>query len=134
MPSVLIVGTGFGGIAMAIELRRAGLHDVVLLERAGDIGGVWRENTYPGSGCDIPSPYYSFSYERYPGWPMRFSLRADIQDYLRRTADKYGITPLIRFNTEVTGATFDADRGRWLVETSTGTTYEADVFVPAVGQ
>ncbi|MFL6145709.1 MAG: flavin-containing monooxygenase [Labedaea sp.] len=134
MPSVIIVGTGFAGIGMAIELNRAGLHDVVLLEKAGDIGGVWRENTYPGAGCDIPSPYYSYSYEPFSGWPMRFSLRADIQAYLRRTADKYGVTPLIRFNTEVTGATFDAGRGRWLVRTSTGTTYEADVFVPAVGQ
>src|SRR5690349_11911503 len=133
-PSVLIVGTGFGGIGMAIELKRAGFHDLVLLEKADDIGGVWRENTYPGAGCDIPSPYYSFSFEPNPLWPMRFSLRADIHDYLRRTADKYGVTPHIRFGTEVTSASFDEDRGRWRVETSTGATYEATVFIPAVGQ
>ncbi|HET9143241.1 NAD(P)/FAD-dependent oxidoreductase [Actinophytocola sp.] len=133
-PSVLIVGTGFGGVGVAIELKRAGFGDITLLEKAGDIGGVWRENTYPGAGCDIPSPYYSFSYEPNPDWPMRFSLRADIQDYLRRTADKYGITEHIRFNTEVTAAAFDAEAGLWRVETSTGETYEANVFVPAVGQ
>lgn len=133
-PSVLIVGSGFGGIGMAIELKRAGFHDLVLLEKADDIGGVWRENTYPGAGCDIPSPYYSFSYEPNPLWPMRFSLRADIHEYLRRTADKYGVTPHIRFGTEVTSASFDEDRGLWRVETSTGATYEATVFVPAVGQ
>ena len=105
-PSVVIIGTGFGGIGMAIELKRAGFDDIVLLEKGDDIGGVWRENTYPGAGCDIPSPYYSFSYAPNPDWPMRFSLRADIHAYMRRTADKYGITPHIRFNSEVTGAAF----------------------------
>jgi cation diffusion facilitator CzcD-associated flavoprotein CzcO len=133
-PSVLIVGTGFGGIAAAIELRRAGVRDIVILEKGDDIGGVWRENTYPGAGCDIPSPYYSFSFEPNPLWPMRFSLRADIQAYLQRVADKYGITPLIRFNTEVTTAAFDEDRRMWRVETGTGAVYQANVFVPAVGQ
>jgi cation diffusion facilitator CzcD-associated flavoprotein CzcO len=134
MPSVVIVGTGFAGIGAAIELKRAGIHDLVLLEKGPDIGGVWRENTYPGAGCDIPSPYYSFSFEPNPAWPMRFSPRADIQDYLRRTADKYGVTPHIRFNSEVTAAQFDQDRRTWRVETGTGAGYEARVFVPAVGQ
>jgi cation diffusion facilitator CzcD-associated flavoprotein CzcO len=133
-PSVLIVGTGFGGLGMAIELKRAGLANIVILEKGDDIGGVWRENTYPGAGCDIPSPYYSFSYEPNPLWPMRFSLRADIHAYMKATADKYGITPHIRFNTEVTSAAFDEDRRRWRVETSTGAVYEAQVFIPAVGQ
>ncbi len=133
-PSVLIVGTGFGGIGMAIELKRAGLANLVILEKGADIGGVWRENTYPGAGCDIPSPYYSFSYEPNPLWPMRFSLRADIHAYLKAAADKYGVTPHIRFGTEVTTAAFDEDRRLWRVETSTGTVYEAQVFIPAVGQ
>ena len=133
-PSVVIVGTGFGGLGMAIELKRAGFENLVLLEKGDDIGGVWRENTYPGAGCDIPSPYYSFSYEPNPDWPMRFSLREDIHDYMRRTADKYGITPRIRFNSEVTGAAFDEDRGRWRVETGSGTVHEAAVLIPAVGQ
>jgi cation diffusion facilitator CzcD-associated flavoprotein CzcO len=133
-PSVVIVGTGFGGLGMAIELKRAGFENLVLLEKGDDLGGVWRENTYPGAGCDIPSPYYSFSYEPNPDWPMRFSLRADIHAYLRRTADKYGITPHIRFNSEVTSAAFDEDRRLWRVETSGGTVHEAAVLIPAVGQ
>jgi cation diffusion facilitator CzcD-associated flavoprotein CzcO len=134
MASVLIVGAGFAGIGMAIELKRAGLHDIVILEKADDIGGVWRENTYPGAGCDIPSPYYSFSYAPNPDWPMRFSLRADIQTYLTDTASRYGVLPHIRFGTEVTSATFDEYRATWRVETASGATYEAAVLIPAVGQ
>ncbi|MEC3977603.1 flavin-containing monooxygenase [Amycolatopsis sp. H20-H5] len=133
-PSVLIVGTGFGGIGTAIELQRAGFTEFTLLERAHEVGGVWRENTYPGAGCDIPSPLYSFSFEPNPDWPKRYSLQPDIHAYLKRVAAKYGLGPHIRFGTEVTSATFDSRRGLWTVETSTGETYEANVFVPAVGQ
>src|SRR2546422_8485954 len=132
MASVLSVGAGFAGIGMAIELKRAGRHDIVILEKAADIGGVWRENTYPGAGCDIPSPYYSFSFAPNPSWPMRFSLRADIQEYLRRVAEEYRVTPDIRFNTEATGARFDEQRGVWQVETTSGRTYQTNVLVPAV--
>lgn len=132
MPSVLIIGAGFGGIGMAVELRRAGFTDVTVLEKAAELGGVWRENTYPGAGCDIPSPYYSFSYAPNPTWPMRFSLRADIKDYLARVAASYDIRP--RYGTEVTSAAWDADRARWVVETGGGEVLEAEVLVPAVGQ
>ena len=130
MPSVLIVGAGFGGIGMAVELRRAGFGDVTVVEKAAELGGVWRDNTYPGSGCDIPSPYYSFSYAPNPGWPRRFSLRADIQEYLSRVAGAFGIRP--RYGVEVTAASWDGSR--WRVETGTGEVLEADVLVPAVGQ
>jgi cation diffusion facilitator CzcD-associated flavoprotein CzcO len=130
MPSVLIIGAGFGGIGMAIELRRAGFTDVTVVEKATELGGVWRENTYPGAGCDIPSPYYSFSYAPNPSWPMRFSLQADIKAYLERTAAEYGVVP--RYGVEVTGASFES--GRWVVTTAAGETLEADVLVPAVGQ
>jgi cation diffusion facilitator CzcD-associated flavoprotein CzcO len=133
-PSVLIVGAGFAGIGAAVELKRAGFDDIVVLEKAADLGGVWRENTYPGAACDIPAPYYSYSFEPNPVWPMRFSPRADIHAYLSRTADKYGVTPHIRFGTEVTAAAFDAGRGLWRIETGTGAGYQANVFVPAVGQ
>jgi cation diffusion facilitator CzcD-associated flavoprotein CzcO len=133
-PSVLIVGAGFGGIGMAIELKRAGFDDITVLEKGADVGGVWRENTYPGAGCDIPSPYYSFSFARNPAWPMRFSLRADIQEYLKRVAASYGIDRHIRFNTEVTSAVFDEPSGLWRVETGGGAVFHARVFVPAVGQ
>ncbi|MEV6876419.1 NAD(P)/FAD-dependent oxidoreductase [Amycolatopsis sp. NPDC051128] len=133
-PSVLIVGTGFGGIGTAIELKRAGFTDFTLLESAAEPGGVWRDNTYPGAACDIPSPLYSFSFEPNPRWPKRFSHQPDILAYLRRVIAKYGLEPHIRYRTEVTGAAFDEERGVWRVETRSGETYEADVFVPAVGQ
>ncbi|UJW32848.1 NAD(P)/FAD-dependent oxidoreductase [Saccharothrix sp. AJ9571] len=132
--SVLIAGSGFGGIALAIELKRAGLHEFTVLERADELGGVWRENTYPGAACDIPSPLYSFSYEPNPDWPRRYSGQADIHAYLKRVAAKYGVDRHIRFGTEVTSASFDEKRGLWKVDTSTGETFEATVFVPATGQ
>jgi cation diffusion facilitator CzcD-associated flavoprotein CzcO len=129
MPSVLIVGAGFGGITAAIELRRAGFTDVTVLERGATLGGVWRDNTYPGAGCDIPSPYYSLSYEPNPSWPLRYSRGPEIMAYLSRTAAKYGVEP--RFGVTVTGAEFRS--GQWHVSTSAGP-FVADVLVPAVGQ
>jgi cation diffusion facilitator CzcD-associated flavoprotein CzcO len=129
MPSVLVVGAGFGGIAAAIELRRAGFTDVTVLERADEPGGVWRDNTYPGVGCDVPSPYYSFSYAQDRGWPLRFSRGPEIMDYLARTAARFGVSP--RCGVTVTDAAF-AD-GRWHLTTSAGP-LSADVLIPAVGQ
>ena len=96
---VAIIGTGFGGLGVAIELKRAGYDDLVIFERADDLGGVWRENTYPGAACDIPSPYYSFSFEPNPQWPRRFSEQPDILAYLQRTAEKYDVARHIRFGT-----------------------------------
>ncbi|WP_406641901.1 flavin-containing monooxygenase [Amycolatopsis sp. WGS_07] len=131
-PSVLVVGTGFGGIGTAIELKRAGFPNVTILERATEPGGVWRENTYPGAACDIPSPLYSFSFEPNPDWPKRYAMQPDIHAYLKRVIAKYGIEPHIRYGREVTSATYED--GRWRIETAQGETFEADVFVPAVGQ
>src|SRR3569833_3668285 len=133
-PSVLIVGTGFGGIGTAIELQRAVRTDLTRLESAAEPGGVSRDNTYPGAACDIPSPRYSFSFEPNPRWPKRVSYQPDILAYLRRVITKYGLEPHIRYRTEVAGAAFDEERGVWRVETHGGETYEATVFVPAVGQ
>ncbi|GAB3468878.1 flavin-containing monooxygenase [Actinophytocola sediminis] len=130
MPSVLIVGAGFGGIAAAIELRRAGFTDVTVVEKAAELGGVWRDNTYPGSGCDIPSPYYSFSYAPNRLWPMRYSRQPEIKAYLREVANRFGIRP--RYGVEVRGAEFDG--GRWQVRTAAGERLRADVLVFAVGQ
>ncbi|MEQ0562444.1 NAD(P)/FAD-dependent oxidoreductase [Amycolatopsis sp. NEAU-NG30] len=133
-PSVLIAGSGFGGIGTAIELKRAGFTGFTILESAGEPGGVWRDNTYPGAACDIPSPLYSFSFEPNPRWPKRFSHQPDILAYLRGVIAKYGLEPHIRYHAEVTGAAFDEARGLWRVETKAGDTYEATVFVSAVGQ
>lgn len=133
-PSVLIVGGGFGGIGLALELKRAGFHDFTILEKADEVGGVWRENTYPGAGCDIPSPYYSFSFEPNPRWPARYSLQPEIHAYIKRVVAKYDLAPHIRFGAEVASAVFDEPRGRWHVETTSGDVHEATVFVPALGQ
>ncbi|TDQ01390.1 flavin-containing monooxygenase [Labedaea rhizosphaerae] len=133
-PSVLIVGAGFGGLAMALELRKAGLTEFTVLERADDLGGVWRDNTYPGAGCDIPSPLYSFSTVPNPDWPMRFSLREDIHDYMRRVVDEHGLRPHLRFGVAVEAAAYDEAEAEWVVTTGTGEVLRADVLVPAVGQ
>ncbi|MCE7004504.1 NAD(P)/FAD-dependent oxidoreductase [Kibdelosporangium philippinense] len=131
MTSVGIIGSGFAGIGVAIELRRAGITDITLLEKAAELGGVWRENTYPGAACDIPSPLYSFSYESHHAWGYRYSGQAEIHDYLKNVANKYGIDELIRYETEVADAEYD---GRWHVTTTDGQKLEFDVLIPAVGQ
>jgi cation diffusion facilitator CzcD-associated flavoprotein CzcO len=114
--SVVIVGAGFGGIGMAIRLRRAGVHDVTLLEKGDDLGGTWLDNGYPGSACDIPSILYSFSFERGWDWSRRYPPQDEILAYLRDCAAKHGIEP--RFGTEVKEAVFDADDGRWRIRTT----------------
>jgi cation diffusion facilitator CzcD-associated flavoprotein CzcO len=133
-PRVVIIGAGFGGIAAAAALLRAGFDDVVLLEKAGRVGGVWRDNGYPGCACDVPAPLYSFSFAPNPRWSRRFPPQEEILDYLQRTADECGVTPRVRFRTEVTAAEWD-DAGRvWRVRTADGGELVADVLVPAVGQ
>ena len=114
--AVLIIGAGFGGLGMAIELGRAGEHDVLLLEKGSDVGGVWRENTYPGAACDVPSHLYSFSFEPNPDWSRAYSPQAEILAYLRRCADKYGVRDKIRFGCEVTSASFDEAAASWRVD------------------
>ncbi len=133
-PTVAVIGAGFGGLAAAIELKKRGYDDIVIFEKAEDVGGVWRENTYPGAACDVPSPFYSFSFEPNPRWPHRFSRQPVILDYMRDVADKYDITRHIRFGTEVTGAAYDEASGRWTIHLSQGEAVEVDVLVPAVGQ
>ena len=114
--AVVIIGAGFGGLGMAIALRRAGEADVLLLEKGRDVGGVWRENTYPGAACDIPSHLYSFSFEPNPGWSRTYSPQAEILAYLRQCARKHGVREQIRFGCEVTSATFDEATSLWRVE------------------
>ncbi|WP_054815882.1 flavin-containing monooxygenase [Nocardia arizonensis] len=133
-PSIIIIGAGFAGLGMALELRRAGLNNFTILEKAADLGGVWRENTYPGAACDVPSPLYSWSYEPKSDWPRRFSEQADIHAYMREVARKHDLTRFIRFGVEVTDAEFDESTSRWSITTADGETLSADVFIPAVGQ
>ncbi|TDD86405.1 flavin-containing monooxygenase [Actinomadura rubrisoli] len=131
--SVVIIGSGFGGIGMAIRLRRAGIHDVVILEKAAGLGGTWRDNTYPGAACDIPSHLYSFSFERKTDWSRRFPPQPEILAYLRHCARKHGVLEKVRFGAEVTEARFDEDAALWRIST-TGGELEARVLVSACGQ
>jgi cation diffusion facilitator CzcD-associated flavoprotein CzcO len=133
-PSVVVIGTGFGGLAAAIELKRRGVTDLVLLERGHEVGGVWRENTYPGAACDVPSPFYSFSFAPHTRWPRRFSRQPAILEYLRNIAEEYDVRRHVRFGTTVVAATYDDATGRWTVETDGGDRLVCDVLVPAVGQ
>ena len=121
-----IVGAGFGGIGMALALRRAGIDDFVVLERGDDLGGVWRDNTYPGAACDIPSPLYSYSFAPNRTWPRRYAEQPDILAYLRRTAEP--VRDRVRLNTPVTRA--EHVDGRWHLDGG----LVADVLVSAVGQ
>ncbi len=129
---VAIVGSGFGGLGMAIRMKQEGFRDFVILERANDVGGVWRDNSYPGCACDVQSHLYSFSFAPNPGWSRSFSPQPEIHAYLRDCADRFGIRPSIRFNHTVHEARWDDVQQRWRIETSQGT-YTADVFIPAVG-
>jgi cation diffusion facilitator CzcD-associated flavoprotein CzcO len=130
--TVAIVGSGFAGIAMARSLLRAGLTDIVLLERAADLGGTWRDNSYPGAACDVPSHLYSFSFAPNPEWSRSFSPQPEIWAYLRRVADAEGVTGKIRFGEEVSSARWDPAGCRWRVETTSGT-LTARFLVSATG-
>jgi cation diffusion facilitator CzcD-associated flavoprotein CzcO len=129
----VVIGTGFSGLGMAIRLKRDGRDDFVVLEKADDVGGTWRDNTYPGCACDIQSHMYSFSFEQNPGWTRSYSPQQEIWDYLRRVTDEYGLRRHIRFGTEVTGARWDADERRWHVTTATGDEYVARFVVSGIG-
>lgn len=121
-------------MAAAIELRKRGFDDIVIWEKADDLGGVWRDNTYPGAACDVPSPFYSYSFEPNPRWPHRFSRQPAILDYIHHVADRYDLRRHLRLGVEVRTARFDEASGHWFVQTSDGETTTLDVLVPAVGQ
>jgi cation diffusion facilitator CzcD-associated flavoprotein CzcO len=117
---VVIVGTGFSGLGMAIRLKQRGMHDFVILEKADDIGGTWRENTYPGCACDIPSHLYSFSFAPNPDWTRFYAPWNEIQAYLRTTAERFGILPHIRWSTQLERATWSDDEACWHLDTTQG--------------
>jgi cation diffusion facilitator CzcD-associated flavoprotein CzcO len=130
---VLIVGSGFSGMGIAINLRRSGREDFVIIEKADEVGGTWRENTYPGCACDVPSHLYSYSYALNPDWTRSYSYQPEIQEYLRRIADEFDLRPKVHFGTEMTGARWDDDDQAWRISTSSGRTYVARVLVSGIG-
>jgi len=129
---VAIVGSGFGGLGAAIRLRQEGIDDFLVFERAGDLGGTWRDNSYPGCTCDVPSHLYSFSFAPNPGWSRSFSSQPEIWAYLHQCARRFGILPRLRLGHEVREAAWDDPRQRWRIETSGGT-WTADALVAAAG-
>ncbi|WP_406401690.1 NAD(P)/FAD-dependent oxidoreductase [Streptomyces sp. NBC_00879] len=129
---VAVIGSGFGGLGAAVRLRREGITDFVVLERAGSVGGTWRDNSYPGCACDVPSHLYSFSFAPNPDWPRTFSGQEHIRAYLERVADTFRLRSHIRLDHEVLMMRWDGDELRWEIETSKGT-MTADVVVSATG-
>ena len=129
---VAIIGAGFAGLGAAIRLSMAGIDDFVILERADDLGGTWRDNDYPGCCCDVPSHVYSFSFELNPNWTRGYASQAEILEYLRRTATKYGVRDRIRFGRDVLDAAWDEEAQRWRVTTSRGA-FDAQVLIRASG-
>ncbi|MBO2453874.1 NAD(P)/FAD-dependent oxidoreductase [Actinomadura barringtoniae] len=133
-PSIAIVGSGFSGIGLAIGLKKAGFTDITIYEKAGGLGGVWRDNTYPGAACDAPSHLYSYSFEPKPDWTRRFAEQPEILSYLRHCADAYDLGPHFRFGTEVTQAEFQPAAGNWRLHTAAGERRDHDLLVTACGQ
>ncbi|MGH3799332.1 MAG: flavin-containing monooxygenase [Pseudonocardiaceae bacterium] len=129
---VIFIGTGFAGLGMAIRLRQQEMTDFVVLERAADVGGTWRDNSYPGCACDVPSQLYSFSFELNPSWSRSFSGQQEIWDYLRHCTDSYGLRPHIRFHHEVLDAVWDHPGRRWRVRTIRGE-LTCEVLITAIG-
>jgi cation diffusion facilitator CzcD-associated flavoprotein CzcO len=130
---VAIIGAGFAGIGMAVALRRAGIKDFVVLDRADDLGGTWRDNTYPGLACDVPSHLYSFSFRPYR-WSRRFPPRQEILSYMHTIVAENGLGPHLRFGHGVVAAGFDESSATWNLTLDDGSTVRAAAVISAVGQ
>jgi cation diffusion facilitator CzcD-associated flavoprotein CzcO len=129
---VIVVGAGFSGIGLGIQLRRRGIDSFVILERADDVGGSWRDNTYPGVACDVPSPLYSFSFRTNPDWSRLYSPGGEIRDYLAACARDEGLESHLCFGADMLEARWDETDRRWTVRTPRGT-FRGDVLVAATG-
>jgi cation diffusion facilitator CzcD-associated flavoprotein CzcO len=129
---IAIIGAGFGGLGAAIRLRRAGWRDFVVLEAADDVGGTWRDNSYPGCACDVPSHLYSFSFALNPNWSDTYSGQREIWAYLRECVDRFAIRPHLRLSTAVNELAWDDADQRWHIDTSTGP-LTARVVISAAG-
>ena len=119
------------GLCVAIALLRSGITDVTIYEKAEEVGGTWRENTYPGLVCDIPSRVYQYTFAQNPNWSHLFSPGGEIQDYFRDVADRFGLRDRIRFGTEIVSARFED--GRWRLRTDAGAESTVDFLICATG-
>jgi len=132
--SMALVGAGFGGLGMAIQLRKAGITDFVILEKAGSIGGVWRDNTYPGAACDIPSHLYSYSFAQRFRWSRVYAPQREIYRYLQGCFREHGLARHLHLECEVKSARYDEARGVWRLHTETGASLQARSLITATGQ
>ena len=130
-PRFVVVGAGMAGLLSATKLREAGFTDITVYEKADRLGGTWRENTYPGIACDVPSHLYTYSFAPNPDWSHAFSPGAEILGYLEAVANRHGVAGLVRYGTEVRRLEYDGSR--WRIELSTGQRDEADVVIAATG-
>lgn len=130
---VVIIGAGAGGICMGVKLKEAGV-PFVILEKDDRVGGTWRDNDYPGSGCDIVSQLYSFSFDLNPDWDRRFAKQDEIQAYFENCVTKFGLTPHLKLGVEVTGVAWDEGEAVWRVTTNTGADYRARSLITCTGQ
>lgn len=131
---VAILGAGFAGLCMGLQLKAQGASSFVILEKADRVGGTWRENIYPGAGCDIPSHLYSYSFAPNPDWPEVYSAQPDILAYIEGVVDRHELGDHIRFGAEVTGAAWDEAAGCWTIGLADGSSVTAQAFVTAWGQ
>jgi len=129
-----IIGAGFGGVGLAILLKRAGYRAITIFERGARVGGTWRDNSYPGAACDVPSHLYSFSFAPKADWSDHYSPQEEILSYIETTARDFGVSELVRLNCGVTSAVFDEARNVWAVQSAGGEDFEVDILVSAVGQ
>ncbi len=129
---IAIIGSGFGGLGAAVRLKQEGIEDFIILERAQDVGGAWRDNTYPGCVCDVQSHLYSFSFAMNPDWSRSFSPQPEIWAYLQRCAERFGVLPHIKFDHAVREAAWDEGARQWNIETSAGA-FTAHILVMATG-
>jgi cation diffusion facilitator CzcD-associated flavoprotein CzcO len=130
---IAIIGAGFAGIGAAIQLRKAGIDSFTIFERASEIGGTWRDNTYPGAACDVPSHMYSLSFEQNPNWSHRYATSWEIQQYLLDVVDKWRLRDKMQLDTAIVEARFDEARGSWTLTTGRGDTFKARVVLAGIG-
>jgi len=134
MYNSIIIGSGFSGICMGIQLKQKGIDDFIILEKADEVGGTWRENTYPGAECDVPSALYSFSFEPYPDWEYKWSHQPQILSYLKMCVKKYKLKSHIIFQKELTSAHWNEEGFFWEIKTKDGSVFQSKTFIPAIGQ
>ncbi len=130
---VAIIGAGFAGLGAAIRLIKAGKTSFTVFERASQVGGTWRDNTYPGCACDVPSHLYSFSFEANPAWSRRYARQPEILGYLRQCVDTYGLQAHIRYDTEICHTVFNEVAGYWQLTDASGVQLTARVVIVATG-